>query len=86
MGRLENRVRRLEETVERGGFEAALARADAEDVFLLEAYLPRVYDAQQAGKPAPTPTPEEAEALARFEGLREQAIRDGWGEGSYRVV
>jgi hypothetical protein len=79
-------VRRLEETVERGGFEAALARASTEDVFLLADFLPRAYDAQQAGKPTPTPTPEEAEALARFEALREQAIRDGWGEGSYRIV
>ncbi len=86
MGHLENRVRRLEETVERGGFEAALARASDRDIFLLEAYLLRVQDAQQAGKPIPTLTPEEAEAVARFEALREQAIRDGWGEGSYRIV
>jgi hypothetical protein len=86
VGHIENRVRKLEETVERGGFAAAMARLDDEDVFLLADFMQRAYDAQQAGEPTPTPTPEEAEALARFEALREQAIRDGWTEGSYRVV
>ena len=86
MGRLENRVRKLEEKVERGGFEAPLSRLDDEDVFLLADFMQRAYDAQQAGKPTTTLTPEEAEAAARFEELREQAIRDGWGAGRYRVV
>ena len=86
MGRLENRVRKFEETVERGGFAAAISRLDDEDVFPLADFMQRAYDAQQAGEPTPTPTPEEAEAAARFEELREQAIRDGWGEGRYRVV
>jgi hypothetical protein len=86
VGRLENRVRKLEETVERGGFEAALARASTEDVFLLADFLPRVYDAQQAGEPIPTPTPEEAEAVQRFEELRAAAVREGWGEGRCRFV
>jgi hypothetical protein len=86
VARLERRVRKLEETVERSGFAAAVARASDKDVFLLGDYAQRVQDAEQAGKPLPTPTPEEAEAVARFEGLREQAIRDGWGEGRYRVV
>ncbi len=86
MRRLENRVRKLEETVERGGFAAAISRLDDEDVFLLADFMQRAYDAGQAGEPTPTPTPEEAETVARFEELREQAIREGWGEGRYRVV
>ena len=86
MGRLENRVRKLEETVESGGFAVAVSRLDDEDVFLLADFMQRTYDAQQAGKPTPTPTPEEAETVARFEELREKAIRDGWGEGRYRIV
>ncbi len=74
MGRLENRVRRLEERVERGGFAAALARASDEDLLLLEEYVLRVQGA------------EEAEAAARFEELRAAAIREGWGEDAYRIV
>ncbi len=86
MGRLERRVRKLEETVERGGFDAAVARASDKDIFTLADYMQRAHDAEQAGKPIPTLTPEEAEAAARFEELREQAIRDGWNEGRFRVV
>ncbi len=86
MRRLENRVRKLEETVERGGFAAAISRLDDEDVFLLADFMQRAYDAGQAGEPTPTPTPEEAEAVQRFEGLRAAAIREGWAEGRYRVA
>jgi hypothetical protein len=86
VGRLERRVKRLEETVERGGFDAALARASDEDVFLLADLMQRAYDAQQAGKPTPTPTPDEAAAVRRFEELRAAAIREGWGKDAYRIV
>jgi hypothetical protein len=85
VGRLENRVRRLEETVERGGFAAALSRATDADIFTLADYAQRAHDAEEAGEPIPTLTSEEAEAAARFEELREQAIRDGWNEGRYRI-
>jgi hypothetical protein len=34
----------------------------------------------------PILTPEEAEAVQRFEGLRAAAIREGWGEDAYRIV
>ena len=86
MGRLERRVKRLEEKVERGSFDAALSRATDADVFLLGDYVQRAQDAEEAGEPIPALTPEEAEAAARFEELREQAIRDGWAEGRYRIV
>jgi hypothetical protein len=79
-------VRKLEETVERGGFDAALARASDKDILTLADYAQRAHDAERAGKPLPTLTPEEAEAAQRFEELREQAIRDGWNEGRYRLV
>ncbi len=86
MGRLERRVRKLEETVERGGFAAALSRATDADIVTLANYAQRVHDAEEAGKPLPILTPEEAEAVQRFEGLRAAAIREGWAEGRYRVA
>jgi hypothetical protein len=85
VGRLENRVRKLEENVERGGYAAARARATDEDIFALADYAQRAHDAQQAGEPMPIPTPEEAEAARRFEALREEAIREGWGDSAYRA-
>jgi hypothetical protein len=85
VGRLEDRVRRLEENVSRGGFAAALARASDKDIFILADHAQRVHDAQQAGKPAPTLTPQVAEAVQRFEALREQARREGWGASSWRA-
>ena len=86
MGRLERRVRKLEETVERGGYAAALSRATDADIFTLADYAQRVHNAEVAGKPLPIFTPEEAEAVQRFEGLRAAAIREGWAEGRYRVA
>ena len=85
MGRLENRIRRLEETVSRGGYDAALSQATDKDIFLLADLAQRAHDAEEAGKPVPVLTPEEAEAARRFEALREQAVRDGWNEGCYRI-
>jgi hypothetical protein len=75
----------LEEQVTRGGFAAALSMASDEDVFLLADYNQRAHDAEAAGEPMPIPTPEEVAAARRFEELRAAAIRDGWGESSYRA-
>ena len=86
MGRLERRVRKLEETVERGGFAAALSRVTDADIVTLANYAQRVHDAEETGKPLPILTPEEVEAVQRFEGLRAAAIREGWAEGRYRVA
>ncbi len=86
MGRLDRRVKRLEETVERGGFDAALSRASDEDVFLLGDYAQRVQDAERAGEPTLTLTPDEAAAVQWFKELRAAAIREGWGEDAYRIV
>jgi hypothetical protein len=85
VGRLENRVKRLEETVERGGYAAALSRATDADIFALADYARRARRAEEAGEPIPIPTPEEAEAARRFEALREEAMRNGWGESAYRA-
>ena len=85
MGRLERRLRKLEENVERGGYAAARARATDEDIFALADYARRAHDAKAAGEPMPVPTPEEAEAAQRFEALREEATREGWGESAYRA-
>ena len=86
MGRLENRVQRLEEKVERGGFAAAMSRLDDEDAFLLEGYVLRVVAADGAGAARPKPTPEEKAAWERLQELRAAAIREGWGEDAYRIV
>ena len=85
MGRLERRVRKLEEVTQRGGGAAAISRLDDEDVFLLADAARRAQQADEAGKPRPRLTREEAEAQARFFALREEAIRDGWGESAYRA-
>ena len=86
MGRLEKRVRKLEEVTQSGGEAAALSRATDEDIFALADYAQRAHDAEEAGEPMPIPTPEEAEAAQRFEELREEAIRDGWDQGRYRIL
>ena len=85
MGRIENRLKRLEESVERGGFAAALSMASDKDIFLLADYNRRAHDAEAAGKPAPVPTPEEIQAAKSFEELRKQAVRDGWEQGRFRT-
>ena len=80
-------MRKLEETVERGGLEAALSRLDDKGVSLLADYVQRAQDAEGAGKPIPPLTPEEAEAAQRLEELREQAMREGWASPRrYRIV
>ncbi len=86
MGRLERRVRKLEETVESAGGDAAISRLDDKDVFLLADAIQKALQADEAGKPRPHLTREEAEAQARFFALRKEAIRDGWNEGRFRFV
>ena len=86
MGRLEDRLRRLEETVEAAGWDAAISRLDDKDVFLLADAARRAGQAEEAGEPRPHLTPEEAEAQARLFALREEAIRAGWGTDAYRIV
>ena len=86
MGRLERRVRKLEETVESAGGDAAISRLEDEEVFLLVGAIRKAQAADEAGEPRPRLTPEEAAAQARFFALREEAIRDGWNEGRFRFV
>jgi hypothetical protein len=66
-------------------YAAALSRAAAADIFALADYARRARRAEEAGEPIPIPTPEEAEAARRFEALREEAMRNGWGESAYRA-
>ena len=44
------------------------------------AYCERIMvAAEEAGTAPPQPTPEEQEAIERFENLRRRAVREGWG-------
>ncbi len=86
MGRLERRVRKLEETVEAAGGDAAISRLDDKDLFLLADAIRKAQAADEAGKPRPRLTDEEAEAQARFFALREEACRTGWAGGRFRLV
>jgi hypothetical protein len=84
VGRLERRVRKLEEVTQRGGDAAAISRLDDEDVFVLADAIRKAQRADEAGRPRPRLTREEAEAQARFEELRADAIREGWGDSAFR--
>ena len=84
MGRLENRLRRLEEHDVREGFAAALQMASDEDISLLAGYAERALAADEAGHARPYPTPEEQEAFGRFEDLRRRAVQQGWGASGWR--
>ena len=85
MGRLENRVKRLEEQVTRGGYTAALQRLDHEDFAVLLPYLERWEAAGGERVPQPRPTPEEARVLAKLNELRRRALQEGWGDSAYRI-
>jgi hypothetical protein len=85
MGRLENRVKRLEEQVNRGGFAAAIQRLDEEDGAVLLAYLER-WEAEGGERvESPDPTEREARMLFRLHELRRQAVAEGWGGSAYRA-
>ena len=85
MGRLEDRVRKLEEANEAAGWDAAISRLGDEDVFTLADWAQRAQQADEAGEPRPYPTPDEAAAAQRFEELR-AAVREGWGKDAYRII
>lgn len=85
MGRLENRLRALEEADDELGFTTAIQRLDAEGFAVLLAYLER-WEAEGGERViSPYPTPEEAVMLHKLHELRRQAIAEGWGESAYRA-
>ena len=85
MGRLEARLRRLEEADDRIGYAAAIQRLDEHSFSVLLAY-PERWEAEGGERvPSPYPTPEEAVMLHKLHELWRQAIREGWGESAYRV-
>ncbi|MDP8951956.1 MAG: hypothetical protein M3N18_06930 [Actinomycetota bacterium] len=86
MRRIEKRLRALEERDNRFGYVVALQRLPDKDHEVLHAYLERWQAAGGELVPQPAPTPEEAEALAKLNRLRRQAIAEGWGNSSYRTV
>ena len=85
MGRLDDRIRRLEERDARDGFEAALRMASSEAIQLLAAYCECVVAADGACAARPNPTPEEEAAWERLEGLRRRAVREGWDAAPWRA-
>jgi hypothetical protein len=86
MGRIENRLRKLEEHDARVGYAGAYRMTSNEDMALLGEYAERWLAAQAAGDPQPYPTPEEREAFERLEEHRQRALREGWGDSAYRIV
>ena len=86
MGRLEARLRKLEEADDRIGYTAAIQRLDDEDFAVFSAYMERWESEGGERVPSPDPTPEEAAMLRRLHDLRHRAIAEGWGDGSgYRA-
>ena len=86
MGRLENRLRRLEEEADKIGFTAAIQRLDDDEFAVFFAYLERWGAEGGERVSSPPPTPEEAVVLRELHEHRRQAIREGWGDGSgYRA-
>jgi hypothetical protein len=85
VGRLENRLRKLQEADDRIGWTGAIQRLDDEDFAVLLPYLER-WEAEGGERvPSPYPTPEEAVMLHKLHELRRQAIREGWGNSAYRA-
>ena len=85
MGRLENRLRKLEERDEQVGYAAAVQRLDEEDFAVLRAYVERWKAEGGERVVSPYPPPEEAGMLLRLHEHRRQAIREGWGDSAYRA-
>ena len=86
MGRLEARLRKLEEAADRVGFTAAIQRLDDDEFAVFFAYLEKWEAAGGERVPSPHPTPEEAVVIRKLHELRRQAIAEGWGDGSgYRA-
>ena len=86
MGRLEDRLRKLEEADNRVGYTAAMQRLDNEEFGVLFPYLQRWEAAGGERVPAPQPTPEEAVVIRKLHELRRQAIAEGWGDSAWRAV
>ena len=85
MGRLEARLRRLEEADDRVGFTAAIQRLDDEESAVFLSFMERWEAAGGERVPSPPPTPEEAPVIRKLHELRRQAIREGWGNSAYRA-
>lgn len=85
MGRLENRLRELEEHDEEVGYTAALRMLPEADFDVLFPYLERWEAAGGERVPQPHPTTEEARVLAKLNELRRRALREGWGDSAYRA-
>jgi len=75
MGRLEARLRKLEEEDDRTADTAALRRLTDEELHALIACGLRAQEDGFAG-----PTAKEAAAIKRFYELRRQALVEGWGK------
>ena len=78
MGRLEKRIRALEEQDANDGWDAAIHALPAEDKAVLYPFAEAWMAADEAGATHPEPTPEQAEAYRRLEALRRRALRERW--------
>ena len=77
MGRLEKRIRALEERDESTGWDAALYALPDEDKDILVGFGER-WLAGRDDAPRPGPTPEESLVLVKANELRRRALREGW--------
>ena len=86
MGRLEARLRKLEEADDRVGYTAAIQRLDDEDFAVFFAYMER-WEAEGGERvDSPDPTPGEAVMLHKLHELRRRAVAEGWGNRAWRAV
>ncbi len=86
MGRLEVRLRKLEDQDNRVGYAAAVQMLDDEESAGFLSFMERWEAAGGERVPSPHPTPEEAVVIRKLHELRRQAIAEGWGDGSgYRA-
>ena len=85
MGRLEDRLRRLEQVDNRIGYTAAVQRLDDEESAVFLSFMERWGAAGGERVPSPHPTPEEVPVIRKLHELRRQAIREGWGNSAYRA-
>jgi hypothetical protein len=85
VGRLENRLRKLEEADDRIGYTAAIQRLDDDEFAVFLAYMERWGAEGGERVDSPHPTPGEAVVLRKLHEHRRQAIREGWGNSVYRA-
>jgi hypothetical protein len=86
VGRLENRLRKLEEADDRIGYTVAMQRLDDKSFAILLPYIKRWEAAGGERVSSPPPTPEEAVVIRKLHELRLQAIAEGWGDSPWRTV